>query len=209
MAPLNEVRVLAAGVDVVAESGWAALSLRSVAEALGVTPMALYRHIVDSDKLRAGVLNRVVESLAQVSVTDDLEACLADWARRFHRDLDRYPGVAAHLLTAWFDCPAMLERVEDLLGLVSDHGLEGFEAVATVNAVMMFVLMRSEAERVVRAAGVVRRSLRTDRSRRPLPLLQSLAPHYTTARFDAHFEFGLSILMRGLRLDDATRTTPC
>jgi len=183
------------GVDVVASHGWDGLSTRSVATALGVTPMALYRYVADAAELRDAVLESIVAASAAVRSTGDLASDLADWARRFRRDLEPHPGVAAHLLIAWFDCPAALDRVESLLALAAEHGIEGFEAVARTNAVFTYVLMRCEAERVIRAAGVVRRSLRDDGTGRPRRHLRILASHYTTARFDAHFEFGLRALV--------------
>lgn len=198
---LTERQLVAAGVDVVANDGWSALSLRAVAERLGVTPMALYRHVTDSEALRAAVLDEIAGRLATPCATGDLAADLAEWARRLHRDLEEFPGVAAHLLTGWFECPPMLDRIEQLLALVARGGIEGFDAVATTNALLMYVLMRSEAERAVRTAGVVRRSLRTGAAGRDHPRLRALSEHYTTARFDLHFEFGLAALIAGLDLE--------
>ena len=197
---LSPERIVEAGVALVGASGWSALSLRAVATELQVTPMAMYRHVADSEALRAAVLDHVVDGLAHPDASGDLSADLIEWARRFRSGLDDHPGVAAHLLTAWFGCPPMLERVEELLALVADDGVTGFEAVAATNALIMYVLMRSEAERVVRAAGVVRRTLRTASTTRDLPHLRSLSEHYTTARFDAHFEYGLAALVVGMRL---------
>lgn len=191
---LDADAVVHAGVGVVATQGWDRLSIRSVAAALAVTPMALYRHVADAAELRAAVLDAIVGASAEVQPTGDLAVDLADWARRFRADLERHPGVAAHLLVAWFDCPAALDRVEGLLALAADHGKDGFEAVALTNAVFTYVLMRCEAERQIREAGGVRRTLRDD-GERPRRRLRALATHYTTARFDAHFEFGLQALV--------------
>jgi hypothetical protein len=120
--------------------------------------------------------------------------------------LGLYPGLAGHLLTHWFESPALLERIDDLLGVVQASGLDGFEAVATVNAVFTYVLMRCETEQAVRSAGAVRRSLRTAAASRPLSRLNELASHYTTAQFDAHFDFGLDALIAGMPI--ATPQTP-
>jgi AcrR family transcriptional regulator len=190
--------VVEAGVRLVDRDGWAVLSLRAVASELSVTPMALYRHVGDSDSLIAAIAEAIVERAPVVVASGDVATDLGDWARRFHHHLSRYPGVAGHLLTMWFDSPAMLERVNDLLELVGEHGLDGFEAVAVTNAVFIYVLMRCEAERTVRTAGAVSRTLRTAAASRPLDRLNALALHYTTAKFDAHFEFGLKSLISGM-----------
>jgi AcrR family transcriptional regulator len=164
--------------------------------------MALYRHVPDSDALLSGVMDAIVAGAPDVIDLGDLDGDLVDWARRFHAYLVQFPGVAGQLLTGWFESVPMLERVEDLLALVGAHDIDGFAAVAVTNAVFSYVLMRAEAERRVRSAGVVKRRLRTAGSSKDLPRLRSLANHYTTAEFDVHFEFGLNALIAGMNLTE-------
>ena len=76
--------------------------------------------------------------------------------------------------------------------------------MAVANAVFTYVLMRAEAERQVRSAGVVKRRLRTSGLSKDLPRLRSLANHYTTAEFDIHFELGLNVLIAGMNLTKRT-----
>ena len=168
--------------------------------------MALYRYVSNSEALSAVVLEAIIDRSTRVVVTGDVERDLTVWARQFRLDLSRYPGVAAWLLTHWFESAAMLDRIDELLDVVYVHGHEGFDAVAITNAIFMYVLMRCEAERQVRSAGVVKRRLRTTKASRPLARLMALSGHYTTAEFDAHFEFGLQALVRGMRLKGGT---PC
>lgn len=167
--------------------------------------MALYRHVGESESLKAAVVEFIVERCGVVPRTGDTGRDLAEWARGFHRHLTTYPGLAGHLLTTWFESAAMLEQIDDLLGLVQESDLDGFEAVAVVNAVFTYVLMRCEAERSVRSAGAVRRSLRTAGTSRPLDRLNALAEHYATAEFNAHFEFGLTSLIAGMPLPPQSR----
>lgn len=198
--------VTKAGSRLVAREGWERLSLRAVATELEVTPMALYRWVTDVDELEMLVVDDVVRTFPVVGHGGDLAADLTEWARGCRAVLAAYPGMAVRLLGSWFDSGPMLGRVEDLLVRVGADGIEGFRAVAVVNAVLMYVLMRVEAERTVRAAGAVRRSLKIAASERSLPLLEALQAHYTTAEFDTHFEFGLEALVRGLALP--TRSAP-
>ena len=198
MSGLSADTIIAAGQALVRESGWSALSLRAVAARLGVTPMALYRHISDGATLTAGVIDSIAAELGVVTRTGEARHDLAEWARRAHAVLGDHPGAAGHLLIAWFEVPAMLQCTEDLLDIVHADGLRDFEAVAAVNAVVMYVLMRCEAEQAVRGAGAVRRALHVAAARAPLPHLTALRVHYTTARFDLHFEYGLDVLLDGI-----------
>ena len=160
--------------------------------------MALYRHVPTSGALNLDVATEIVEGFADVRNSGDTCGDLEWWARRAHAALVPFPGAAAHLLATWFEIPAALRVVEALLEVVYAGGLQDFEAVAAVNAVFMFVLMRAEAEQTVRRARAVKRSLRLAGAERDLPLLSALAEHYTTARFDLHFDYGLRLLLDGI-----------
>ena len=49
--PLTRERVLRTAVQLADESGIEALSMRKLAQALDVVPMALYRHVANKDEL--------------------------------------------------------------------------------------------------------------------------------------------------------------
>lgn len=201
---LTSDAIVAAGVELVRDEGWPSLSLRAVAGRLRVTPMALYRHVPDGAALTRAVIVAIATGLTTVDRTAEPFADLARWARTARAALQPFAGAGAHLLVVWFELPEVLSTIEDLLEVAEDAGLEGFEAVAAVNAVFMYVLMRSEAEHTVRSAGAVRRALAVGSAERPLPRLRSLAAHYTTAEFDRHFEYGLDALLAGIH-SGATR----
>ncbi|MDA0270556.1 MAG: TetR/AcrR family transcriptional regulator [Chloroflexi bacterium] len=196
--------VLAAGVAVVREHGWNALSMRAVAARLDVTPMALYRHVSSAEALSEAVLTAIAGPIAEVTRSGDAIADLEAWARRAYAALVPYPGAATALLVRWFETAPALRAVEGLLQSMYDDGVDGFEAVAAVNVVFMFALMRAQGEQSVRSAGVVRRRLRTAAVAESLPRLTGLMEHYTTARFDLHFEYGLQALLNGI----AARSVP-
>jgi len=160
--------------------------------------MALYRHVDDGAALTRAVIARIVAGFSVVARTGDAQHDLAEWARTAHSVLREHPGAAGHLLVTWFDLPPMLRCTEGLLDIVHADGLRDFEAVAAVNAIVMYVLMRCEAEQAVRSAGTVKRTLKLAATEVPLPHLTALAAHYTTARFDLHFEYGLDVVLHGI-----------
>src|SRR4029453_17845903 len=59
-APLSRERVLAAAVDLADAGGVDALSMRNLAQRLGVVPMALYKHVANKDELLDGMVDVVV-----------------------------------------------------------------------------------------------------------------------------------------------------
>jgi AcrR family transcriptional regulator len=58
--PLSKARVLQAAIDFADRSGVEALSMRSLAEGLGVVPMALYKHVTNKEELIDGMIDVVV-----------------------------------------------------------------------------------------------------------------------------------------------------
>ena len=62
--PLNRARVLESAVAVADAAGLEALSMRSLADKLGVVPMALYKHVANKDELIDGMIDVVIGEIA-------------------------------------------------------------------------------------------------------------------------------------------------
>src|ERR1700704_478153 len=62
-APLNRDRVLRAAVALADEAGIEALSMRHLAQVLGVVPMALYKHVANKDELLDGMVDIVFSEI--------------------------------------------------------------------------------------------------------------------------------------------------
>src|SRR5579859_6551087 len=75
--------VVAAAIDIVDREGLDALTIRRVAEACGLSPMGLYRHVRDKDDL----LDRVVDAVVGPGLRD-LQAS-GSWDQQV-ADLFRY-----------------------------------------------------------------------------------------------------------------------
>jgi hypothetical protein len=186
------------GLGVVADDGWPAVSFRSVAERLGVSAMALYRLAPDARHLRNVVADAAAAAIQVDGAGDDLRDALHAWAGRAYRHLARYPGLAAYVITEWTELPSWLDIVESFLAAAAGEGLLGAPAVATVNAVYTYVLLRGQVRDS--AAAAPRRSLapvRAERSR--YPLIRDNLAEFTTAKTDKHFAIGLAVLTAGLR----------
>jgi len=61
--PLNRDRVLDAAVAVADEVGIEALSMRRLAQELGVVPMALYKHVANKEQLLDGMVDALVSEI--------------------------------------------------------------------------------------------------------------------------------------------------
>src|SRR5438093_9241414 len=73
-APLSRDRVLRAAVALADEVGMEALSMRKLAEDLGVVPMAFYKHVANKEELLDGIVDVIVGEI-------DPPIDGADWKR--------------------------------------------------------------------------------------------------------------------------------
>ncbi|HEY9267795.1 MAG TPA: TetR family transcriptional regulator, partial [Mycobacterium sp.] len=58
--PLNRERVLQAAVSLADAVGFESLSMRRLAEELGVVPMAIYKHVANKDELLDGMVASLI-----------------------------------------------------------------------------------------------------------------------------------------------------
>ncbi len=84
------------GLQLAREHGFEQLSIRRIASALGVTPMAVYRHVKDWDTLQAAMLDRFIQQ-ADVLPASDMhwQAWMRHVARHMHTALQAEPGWVA------------------------------------------------------------------------------------------------------------------
>jgi AcrR family transcriptional regulator len=81
VARLTREAVLEAAIELADAGGPDALSLRRLARELGVTPMALYRHVRDKDDLLDGIADRLYTELELPRAGEDWWEGLARLAR--------------------------------------------------------------------------------------------------------------------------------
>jgi AcrR family transcriptional regulator len=188
-----------AGLAVVRREGWPAVSVRSVADELGVSPMALYRLVADAGELRRRIADAAAVTGPQPRHDLPLPDALRTWAVGAHRHLVRHRGLASFVLVHWTELPAWLDVVEHLLSVAHDDGLDGPAAVASVNAVFAYVLARAQVHDAL--AGGPRRQLAPVRAEPGrYPHVWANRPEFARARTERHFLVGLAALVAGLSL---------
>lgn len=61
---LTRARVLRAGIELADAEGLEAVTMRRLAESLGVVPMALYKHVADKEDLVDGMVDALIDEMA-------------------------------------------------------------------------------------------------------------------------------------------------
>lgn len=150
-AGLTRDRVVREAMAVIDEGGEPALTMRSLAERLGVRPMALYRHVRNRDDLLDAVADRLLGDLR--ADPDLADARARDW-RDFLERLGHgvraaaqshprvFPLVAGRPTAApWLRPPLRsLDWVEDFLDALSSRGFDGASAAAAYRRFTSFLI---------------------------------------------------------------------
>jgi len=125
--------------------GLQALTIRRLSGALGVTPMAVYRHVRDKSHLLDLMADRLLGDLDRGTRPADASGA-EPWQERLRRLLNSYQTVlAAHpatpqLVTRPFVSTAGLRVSESLLDILQDAGFSPDEAVQLLQAITPLVL---------------------------------------------------------------------
>ena len=82
---LNVERVVAAAIDVADEHGLAAVSMSRVAEQLGASTMALYRHVASKDELLALMVDGAAGQPPALPLDEGWRSATEAWARALAR----------------------------------------------------------------------------------------------------------------------------
>lgn len=137
--------VVRRAMEVADAEGLQAITIRRLSGALGVTPMAVYRHVRDKSHLLDLMADRLLDDLERG--TRPAAGSAADpWEQRLRRLLISYQTVlAAHpatpqLVTRPFVSTAGLRVSETLLDILQSAGFSPDEAVQLLQAITPLVL---------------------------------------------------------------------
>ena len=208
-APLSREAVVAAGLEILAAEGLAAVTMRRVAEALDTGPASLYVYVANSQELHRELLDAVI-GLVPVPEPDparwreQLVELVVEWLRT----LDRYPGVARVALA---DIPTGtngLRAVEMMLGLLRAGGVPDLAAAWGADALSLHVTGNA-AERSIQAergwSDAEGRAYHEDLQRtleglpaETHPNIAALLPFLVAGDGEQRFRFGIDVLLNGM-----------
>jgi AcrR family transcriptional regulator len=90
-APLNRDRVLHAAVALADHSGVESVSMRNLAQELGVVPMALYKHVANKEELLDGMVDVIVGEIDPPADGTDWKSAIRQRILSARRALLRHP----------------------------------------------------------------------------------------------------------------------
>lgn len=207
---LNLDRIVRAAVELADAEGVAAVSMRRLAERLGFTTMALYRHVPGKAELLALMRDEVLgerDTAVGAAHPDGWREALEAWAREglaLHR---RHPWLVESDDDRHVPGPHAVAGFECALSIVVRTGLPPAQVVAAVSLVGGFVdsaaRQLATAARAERRTGVSDEEWWQDRDSlfAHLDRYPTLSRLYREGAYDAPldpFEFGLQRVLNGV-----------
>lgn len=119
--PLSRERVLRAAIAFADEHGVEALSMRKLADELGVQAMSLYNHVANKEDLLDGILDSALQEIALPDPNADWRAQLREVAVSAHETMLRHAW-AADLSVGSKPGPGRFRYGESLLGCFRNAG---------------------------------------------------------------------------------------
>jgi AcrR family transcriptional regulator len=202
--PLSRERVLDAAICLADEGGLESVSMRKLAQSLGVQAMSLYNHVANKDDLLDGMVDQVVSEIEVPDLSLDWKTAMWRRATSAHGVLLRHPWAALALMSRVNVGPAMLRYVDATLGCLREAGFSYEMADHAWNAIDShiygFTLQELnfpfEASEYAESAANFLSYIPPEK----YPYLNQLSCHIIEGRYDGlhDFAFGLELILNGL-----------
>lgn len=121
---IDRATVLAATLELADTKGLAAVSMRAVADRLGVTPMALYRHVGDKQQLLDGLVEQLLLELPLPEAALPWRDRLGAMASAMRATARRHPDVFPLLLQRPAATPGALRVREIVYQALREAGVD-------------------------------------------------------------------------------------
>ncbi|MDC0716817.1 TetR/AcrR family transcriptional regulator [Nannocystis bainbridge] len=133
-APLSRERVLATAIELADAEGLEALSMRRLAQALGVEAMSLYNHVKSKEDVLDAMVDLVIGEIEAPAIGGDWKAALRRRAVSAHAVLMRHRWAPQLVVSTLNIGPAMRRYVDATLGCLHAAGFSYAEADHAWNA---------------------------------------------------------------------------
>jgi AcrR family transcriptional regulator len=211
--PLSRDRVLRAAISIADQGGLESLSMRKLAQDLGVEAMSVYYYVANKDEILDGILNFVVAEFEPAVGGPDWKAAIRRSAISAHDVLMRHPWACNLMMSVKRVAPARMTYMESLLGRLREAGFSpnmthhGYHALDShiIGSTLWQAGYSSNKDLEDMAKKFVPTALRD------YPYLAEHAEqHFTKSRSKdvPEFEFGLDLILDGLERILARAATP-
>jgi AcrR family transcriptional regulator len=207
--PLSRDRVLKAAIGLADVGGIEALSMRKLAQKLGVEAMSLYNHVANKDEIVDGMLELVAQEIELPADGADWKAAVRSSAVSAHEAFRRHRWAAGLWMTRGGVSPTRLRYGDSVLRTFREAGFSEdltYHAFHTFQAHVVGYTMQElnfpfDKEELKQLAATFLREFPVDEYPH---LAEHIAQHVEPSEVHGGtFEFGLDLMLDGLeRLRD-------
>jgi hypothetical protein len=209
--PLSRKRILLAAIHLADEGGLESLSMRKIAQELGVQAMSLYNHVANKDDMLDGIVDIVIGEIEVPDLGVDWQTAMRRRANSAHVVLLRHPWATMPIVSRINVGPAMLRYIDATLGCLCEAGFS-FELVdrawnAIDSHIYGFTLQELNFPIATTEYAKVAQDYIPQIPPDKYPYMNRLTHHIIDGDYDgiADFNFGLELILSGLdklRSDD-------
>lgn len=204
-APLNKERVFEAAVALADKRGVAALTMRKLADELGVEAMSLYHHVANKDEILDGMIDLVFVEIELPEAGADWRTAMRRRALSAREVLSRHVWALGLMDSRTNPGPATLRHHDAVLGNLRTAGFSvemAAHAFSVLDSYIYGFVMQElnlpfdtsdELEEV--AQGILEQSAAAFPHLTEMVVKHALQPGYSYAN---EFEFGLDLILDGL-----------
>jgi AcrR family transcriptional regulator len=206
--PLTKERVLDAAIALADESGIGSLTMRRLAEALGVEAMSLYYHVANKDVILDGIVDQAFSEIDMSFVELDWRSAMQHRAISVRRVLSLHPWAISLMQSRTNPGPALLHHHDSVIGILRQAGFSvemtahAFSALDAyiygfVSQELSLPFDTSSSEDAAEVAEVILESLPTEEFPHlsELTIEHIMQPGYN---FADEFDFGLDLILESL-----------
>lgn len=205
---LTRARVVQKALEVLNQEGFDGLTMRRLADALGIKAASLYNHVGDKNELLALMADAICAKIPDLDSSKPWRQQAEAMGRQFRRVLMEFRDGAQVLAATPPVGPNRLRLIEQLLRALKDAGFSPAEVAAAAfvaNSYVVGFVLDETFGRPTDAASVKRMMEQAKRWFKALPpeqypTLVSLSDELIDTPADTRFEFGLRALLDGFEL---------
>jgi AcrR family transcriptional regulator len=196
-APLSVEAIVEVATRISEEEDFESISMRRIADELGVSAMALYKHVPNKHDLLDLIAN---QCLADLDLAEDVEAWderLARIFRSFHELMVLHPVLAHVAERQTLEGSSARRMAEVVLAILRNNGFGDAEAVEVFSVLASYTvgLTLSRRARLVVNADDTAERIRRLSGDLEHPHLSAVAEHYVEWPKTPVFEHGLDVLI--------------
>lgn len=193
---LSRDRLIATALQLIDERRAAAVTMRALAEAVGVTPMALYNHFNSKRDLLAAIADHVISAAEFDGGHQDWRGQVRHCFKVLRRLCLQHPGLPGLLEEDGAAPVSVFSPMEVTLRALSEAGLDELDSARTFFLLISFTLGQAAYQTRGPIAGL--EPTEQLGTKRPRDRNDAATESFERWDFEASFEFGLALILNGV-----------